>query len=366
MLLAVSFSACQKDVQVPVTENIDQDSLLRVFQNTKIPENPIVNLSSSPNFNNINAVKSSGVIRDSVWNNQLGRTYFVESNNFMVSDETQDVIFPGAILNSKAIVSKYEFNTFPPRMVEPLPIRASVSIPGPSVSGIIDFPSIDGTRDFLGEVLARQGNVEQINSFSYTSSQFTDYNELKYTFGANVDIAKIANAALSGNSTKIKNKTGIIAKFVQENFTLDMSLPKKTELISVSDADALQQEYAPTYINSVTYGRMGVFMAETDVSYEEFNLAFKAGINIGIVNADAHMTAAQKAILDRAKITIYMKFGPGPAYSATVDSYEKFKAAILAGANVQAKSYGGPISFRMRNLKDFSLFKTIFKVDVNK
>ena len=68
-------------------------------------------------------------------------------------------------------------------MMEPLAIRASVSIPGPSVSEILCFPSIDKTRGFLGEVLARQGNVEPVNSFSYTSSQFTDDNELKYNLG---------------------------------------------------------------------------------------------------------------------------------------------------------------------------------------
>jgi len=364
-LLAASVSGCRKDFHAPVSENLDQDSLLRVFQNSKIPTNPIVNLSSNPNFNNINALKSSGVVRDSIWGNMLGKTYFVESNNFMVSDETQEVIYPGAILDSKAITSRYEFNTFPPRTVEPLPIRASLSIPGSAVSGVIDFPSIGTTRDFIGQIVARQGNIQQINSFSYASSEFKDYNELKYTFGANVDIAKIANVALTGSSTKIKNKVGIIAKFVQENFTADVSLPKKTELISVSDADALQAEYAPTYISSVTYGRMGIFMAETDASYEDFNLALKAGVNIGVVKADAHVTAAQKEILDKAKITVYMKFGSGPATVKTANGYKEFKEAILEGANVKADSYGGPISFRMRNLKDFSLFKTIFKVDVN-
>lgn len=365
LILGMGIASCQKDMDQSALTKKEQDSLLSVFQDRKIASDPLVDLSSSAAKPSLKSSNASNTVRDSVWANQQGRTYFVESSNIMVSDETADIIYPGAILRSKDIISSYSFIPLSARDYDPLPIRASLSVPGTNVSGTIAYPSLDETRDFLGEVLGRQGNVTQINNFSYTSSEFKDYNELKYSFGANVDVAKIANAALTGGGTKISNKTGIIAKFVQENFTLDMSLPRRTELIGVADADALQTEYAPSYVSSVTYGRMGIFMAETDVSYEEFNIAFKAGVNIGVVKADAHVSSEQKAILDRAKITIYMKFGPGPAYARTVEGYEQFKAAILEGAAVTSTSYGGPISFRMRNLKDFSLFKTIFKIDVS-
>lgn len=365
--LLAAFSSCRKEsLSKNEIETESTDSLLRVFQNRKIIGNPIVNLSKFDAVNNLNALKTSGIIRDSAWSNNLGTTYFVESSDITVSDETFDVTYPGGIFNSKSIANSYSFTPISDREYDPLPIRASLSIPGPSVSGTIDYPGLGETRDFIGTVLARQGNIEQINTFSYTSSEFSDYNELKYTFGANVDIAKIVNVGVDGGGSKIKKRTGVVARFVQENFTVDMSLPRRTELISVADANAMDLEYAPVYISSVTYGRTGVFMAETDASYEDFNVAFKAGVNIGVVGVDTHLTAAQKDMLDRAKITIFMKFGPGAAYTKTVEGYQEFKNAILAGATVSSNSYGGPISFRMRNLKDFSLFKTVFKVDVSK
>lgn len=320
------------------------------------------NLNFSQLLNNQKA--SSGIVRDSVWSNNEGKTVFVETDDVMVSNENWDLAYPGAIFNSKSIVNGYLFNPLSVRDYDPLPIRASLSIPGTNVGGTIENPDISSARDFVGQVIARQGTVPQINSFSYTSNQFTDYNELKYTFGANVDIGKIVSIGVNGGGTKIKARTGVIAKFVQENFTVDMSLPKKTELISVSDANSLMGEYAPVYVNSVTYGRFGVFMAETDASYQDFNVAFKAGLNIGIVKSDINVTSAQKELLDKAKITIYMKFGPGQAYVATVNGYDAFKNAILAGASVTSDSYGGPISFRMRNLKNFALFKTIFKINL--
>ncbi|RAJ26072.1 thiol-activated cytolysin family protein [Pedobacter cryoconitis] len=367
--LAVS---CKKEAKIASNDQTEQskDGQLSVFQDRKIIPNPLVEIGKGSilNFNQlINSQKtSSGVLRDSAWSNGSGKTIFIESDDIMVSNENADLAYTGAIFNSKSIVNNYLFDPISVREYDVLPIRASLSIPGTNVGGAIQSPDMLTMRDFVGQVVARQGNVPQINSFSYTSSEFTDYNELKYTFGANVDIGKIASIAVNGGGTKIKGRTGIIAKFVQENFTVDMSLPKKTELISPADANAFMAEYAPVYINSVTYGRFGVFMAETDASYQDFNVAFKAGLNIGIVKSDVNVTSAQKALLDRAKITIYMKFGPGKAYTATVNSYDGFKAAILAGADVASDSYGGPISFRMRNLKNFALFKTIFKINLPK
>jgi thiol-activated cytolysin len=365
--LAVS---CKKEAKIASNDQTDQskDSQLSVFQDRKVIPNPLIEIGKGSilNFNQlINGQKtSSGIVRDSAWSSGGGKTLFVETDDVMVSNENWDLAYPGAIFNSKSIVNGYLFNPLSVRDYDALPIRASLSIPGTNVGGVIENPDIVTMRDFVGQVIARQGSVPQINSFSYTSSEFTDYNELKYTFGANVDIGKIVSIGVNGGGTKIKSRTGVIAKFVQENFTVDMSLPKKTELISPADANAVMDEYAPVYVNSVTYGRFGMFMAETDASYQDFNVAFKAGLNIGIVKSDVNVTAAQKALLDKAKITIYMKFGPGQAYTATVNGYEAFKNAILAGASVTSESYGGPISFRMRNLKNFALFKTIFKINL--
>lgn len=364
LFLALLFS-CKKEKGTSAEEK-DSD-LLSVFQDKKTVPNPIVNLSSaSGNARDLIAARklSSTVIGETTWPDNLGKTLTVESDDIMVSNENYDYAYPGAIFNSKLIADNYSFSALTERDYDVLPIRASLSIPGTNVGGTIDYPGLDYTRDFVGQVVARQGNVPQINSFSYTSSQFTDYNELKYTFGANISIGSIVNVGVSGDGTKIKKKTGIIAKFTQENFTVDMSLPKKTELISVADANALMVDYAPVYVNSVTYGRSGVYIAETDASYEDFNLAFKAGLNIGVVKSDASLTVAQKELLDRAKITIYMKFGPGKAYVKTVEGYEAFKNAMLEGSSVTSDSYGGPISFRMRNLNNFTLFKTIFKIDL--
>ena len=364
--LVATISGCKKETSVSEDKTKARaDSLLSVFQNTKVINNPFVRLSKDSSRDLLNSMQANSGIRDSIWANNQGHTYFVESSDIKVSDETSDYVYPGAIFNSKNIVKSYVFLPLSYRDYTQLPIRASLSIPGPSVSGVIEHPSLDETRDFIGKILSRPGNVEQINTFSYTSSQFTDYNELKYTFGANVDVAKIFKAALTGSGTKIGKKTGIIARFVQENFTVDMSLPRKNELISVSDANALMVDYAPVYVSSVTYGRMGVFIAETDASYEEFNLALKAAVNIGVVGVDTHVTAEQKALLDQAKITIFMKYGVAKPVAETINGYENFKNAIIAGATVNSSSYGGPISFRLRNLKDFSLFKTVFKIDVH-
>lgn len=361
VLLSIICFSCKKDqiLNEEIT-SAKNDSLLSIFSNKKIPENPIIDLSDNKTYSSLNR---ADIIRDSTWHNNTGRTYFVESDNILVSPETYDIAYPGAIIESKALINEYVYRLINDRLYDPLPIKISLSIPGSNVSGIIDYPELHTTRDMIGQILGRQGNVNQINSFSYNSHEFKDYNELKYTFGANINIGKIVEVGLNGGQTKIKKKTGVIIKYQQENFTVDMSIPRRTELISVSDVNALG-EYAPLYVNSVTFGRLGVFTAETDASFEDFNIAFKAAVKIASVGVDTHISSEQKKILDEATIHIYMKFGSGPALTKTVNGYEDFKKAILDGATVDAQSYGGPISLRMRNLKNFELFKTIYKVNV--
>jgi len=357
---ALAASSCRKSDVNTKDQQENNDSLLKVFQNSKVPENPVIDISGKGASG---GKKASGVIRDSVWANNLGKTYFVESDDITITTENADVAYPGAIFGSKDIVRSYQF--FPlERAYDALPIRASLSVPGTNVSGVIQIPGMDETREFVGKVMKNRGNVDQLNSFSYTSTQFTDYNELKYTFGANVDVGKIAGISVSVDGTKIRNRTGIIAKFVQENFTVDMSLPKKTELISVADANALQQEYAPVYISSVTFGKIAVFIADTKADYDEFNAALKATVNFGLVSGSAQVTDAQKKLISEAKISIFMRYGDGTTTAESVLGYDKFIESVRKGASVKADAYGGPISFRMRNLKNFGIFKTIFKVNV--
>lgn len=55
--------------------------------------------------------------------------------------------------------------------------------------------------------------------------QFSYFEELKLAFGANVNIARILDIDISVDKGKIRRKTGLFAKIIQRNYTVDMDLP---------------------------------------------------------------------------------------------------------------------------------------------
>ncbi|HAK30062.1 MAG TPA: hypothetical protein DCO90_12640, partial [Sphingobacterium sp.] len=63
----LGFYSCKKDNSSLKNEiGNNEDSLLKVFQNTKIIENPIIDLTKKGNSSRLRA---GGIIRDSVWQN---------------------------------------------------------------------------------------------------------------------------------------------------------------------------------------------------------------------------------------------------------------------------------------------------------
>ena len=77
---------------------------------------------------------------------------------------------------------------------------------------------------------------KQLVSFSYDINQFTYYDELKLTFASNINVASILNITVDAAKGKIAHKTGLIAKFIQKNFTVDMDIPLDGNLLLDNDA----------------------------------------------------------------------------------------------------------------------------------
>ena len=62
---------------------------------------------------------------------------------------------------------------------------------------------------------------------------------------------------------KIQKSTGMYVKFFQSSFTVNM------DIAPLSDQPIQgKSEYEPVYVNSLTYGRLGIIAFETDESYE--------------------------------------------------------------------------------------------------
>ena len=116
---------------------------------------------------------------------------------------------------------------------------------------------------------------KQLGSFTYNMRQFSYFEELKLAFGANVNIGGLLNIDVSLDKGKIRKKTGLFAKIVQRNYTVDMDLPADGNILLNHDDMGSVGKYDPIYISSITYGRMVLISIESSESYDEIRITYR-------------------------------------------------------------------------------------------
>ncbi|TCO25442.1 thiol-activated cytolysin [Pedobacter psychrotolerans] len=291
----------------------------------------------------------------------IGTRITVETDEQVVLDSYQRLVYPGSLIKGRSVANM----SFDPVIgYEKLPITVSVSIPAVNgmVSKIIDNPNLSTTRTAINEILNQNITGDQLSSFSFELNKFTTYDELKLSFGANVNIGTIFKAAFKDSTSQVSLKTGLVAKFIQRNFTLDMDIPTNGQLLANNVDPATLGDYSPVYISSVTYGRMGIMAIESNYEYNDVYTAFNATLSLIKGGGGVSITSDQKRIIDESQINIYARGGEGQEVVKSIKGYDEFVNYIISGGKFSVNTPGVPIFFSLNYLSDHTLFKTLFNV----
>lgn len=285
----------------------------------------------------------------------------VETGEQVVLDGYQRLIYPGSLIKGKS-VSNLNFD--PVVGVEKLPITISVSIPAinGTVSKVITNPNLSASRTALNEILSQNISGDEVSSFSFDLRQFTTYDELKLSFGANVKIGSVFSAAFKDSTTKVSLKTGLVAKFVQRNFTVDMDIPNNGQLLANNVDPATLGDYSPVYVSSITYGRMGIMAIESSYDYDAVRTAFNATFSFIKAGGGISITSEQRKIIEESQMSVYTRGGQGAEVVKSIKGYEEFVNYIISGGKFSVNTPGVPLFFSLNYLTDHTLFKTIFNV----
>ena len=174
-------------------------------------------------------------------------------------------IFPGSILEGNSISNQ---NYIPVFVNNKKPITVSMTLahntPKPT-SRTIEEPTFSKLSDYVVDMVA-DGNFEQNQKFMFSYKRFSFYDEIKTAFGTNIDTRKLFSSKSESSTEyrdKIQKSTGMYVKFFQSSFTINM------DIAPLSDQPIQgKSEYEPVYVNSLTYGRLGIITFETDETYE--------------------------------------------------------------------------------------------------
>lgn len=240
------------------------------------------------------------------------------------------------------------------------PIAIAYTFPG-FFTDVIPVPSIISMYSSLGKAVASpQFTGQQSLSFEYDFRQFSNYKEMKLAFGANINILNILKIDATYENGKIKQNTGLFARVLQKNFSVLMDYPSDGNVFKNQSDLTATAHLSPVYVNSVTFGRMGIISIESQSNYEEVKKAFKLALTVKNVGGVLLLDAASKALLDKAEIRILVYGGKGSDVAKLIMGFDKFQEFIVSGGEFSREVPGVPIFFTCNYASDNSIFSTTF------
>lgn len=306
-------------------------------------------------------------LRDSIWPNSGGYSRFYTTDEQVVVPDNQGYIYPGSLIRGNT-VNDANFVPLPIRNYKRVPITVSVSFPSDAAVGVIDTPSLSRTRVFLRTALLAPGfSGAQIEEFLYETFGFSFYDEIKRAFGSNENIKKLfysSSSSFNFQSVKTDKRSALVAKFSLKNFVMRLEAPQNGKLIDETNVDqAVLQGYTPVYINSITYGRMGIIVIESNETLENLKTQYEKTVRRIFKRTTETLTEEEKRVVNSSRINVYLIGGSGTPQTQSVNGYDEFVKFIGTSGAFTAADPGVPIAFTMKYMSDNSNVRTTYRLD---
>lgn len=216
------------------------------------------------------------LLKDSVWSDQKGRSFFVQSPRLYISPGINRNVYVGAIVTRK-------FNAFPCVDVQGSMDNEAISLSFSFGSGkqyhYSQIPSKE-SMDSLIRAYLKDNKVQQFTSIIYNSGiKYSSYKELYLQFsylGIRLDSLLRGNKY---NFVSMDRKNGIAIILERSLFSLDMDMPLIRPInIFESDKNDL------AYISSIMFGDIKIMLLESDLSMDEMSSFVELVKNGNILN----------------------------------------------------------------------------------
>jgi thiol-activated cytolysin len=306
-------------------------------------------------------------VRDSLWPNAGGYSKFFTTDEVVVVPDNQGYVYPGSLLQGYS-VNTPDYVPLPIRNYKRYPISVRVTFPTDEPTAVIDTPSLSRTRVFLRKALLAPGfSGEQIDEFLYETFNFSFYDEIKWAYGSNVNVKGLfSSSSISTDVSVVTTQfpTAMIARFTIKNFTMVLDEPSNGKLVDERNVDlATLYGYSPVYVNTVTYGRMGIIVIESNSMSNEVKAVYEKVIKKLFKHSTETLSDYEKTLVNTSKINVYLIGGSGNSQAQAVTGYDQFINYIASSGDFSANDPGVPILFSMRYLSDNTPVKTTFKID---
>ncbi|WP_143307504.1 thiol-activated cytolysin family protein [Chitinophaga vietnamensis] len=373
LVAALLLNACTKKINVDPVDGKNASDAPYSFRQLKKFGDTIITIRTAADQADLKALldarkmNTGQFLRDSIWPYNTGYSRFYEADEQVVVPNNETLIYPGSLIRGTSINSD-NFVPLPIRNYKRYPIKVYATFPSDLSVAVIDTPSLSRTRIFLRQALTSPGfSGGQLESFLYETFKFSYYDEIKEAYGYNVNVKGLfysSSSSFNFSAVRSEFPTAIIAKFTMKNFSIVLDAPADGKLVDETNVDkSVLYGYSPVYVNTVTYGRMGIVVAESNFQSDEVKSAFEKTIKKLFGRTTESLTDYEKTLVNSARINIYLIGGSGAPVTQAVNGYDQFVNYIFHSTTFSAADPGVPISFTMRYLSDNTPVKTVFRLD---
>lgn len=298
----------------------------------------IVNNDASV-FENISTTRA--VSNSCLGNKDVNAEKYVVLPEYLSKIWVGNAIFKSSLLN----------NTFKPVPGKKKSITLLLNAPN-STPQMVKDPSHSQYNQYVKSQISKC-SLEQSHDYNYSIEQFTSYNELKVALGNNYDTSFLfwgKHESSSSNEHKISKSTGLYISFVQELFTVTME-PETFPYVDTSASDI----DSTVYINSVSYGRLGLLSIETNEQAEYSKALMSKCCDKLFKHKSSVFTSEEKNFLNSCEFKLLLVGGNG---TAAVESFSGYNGFVDHLGNINTtKTYSfAPIYCTFLNLRDNSSY----------
>lgn len=323
-------------------------------------------------------------LRDSLWSNNAGKTLFYESTEIpAILPETRRKLYLGAILRGDQAVDVENFTPLRIPITDRNPITMYANFPTDSIYRTV-MPSPIQDASYIRAAL-KAGTGTQVQSFTYEMNQFKKTEELKKSFGANLKVGNILDVSYLDTSAAGMQKTKVRAEFIQENFAVNIEPPIYEPFLKPTIDMGQFGGYDPLIVSSVTYGRKGIFIMESDSSYDMVRKTLSVALTLSaemvssLVAGDSsklgnnfsitlglRLTKEQRETIENSKVYVYVIGVDGKStVQAVTGGLAGFAEVIAKSGGFSPESPGVPLYYTLNYLSDFGTFRNPFHVNVS-
>ncbi len=275
----------------------------------------------------------------------------------MLLDPTTEVIFPGSGLKSESVAD----GSYIPIVASRRPIIISTSltnVKGSPKDTIFEPEKKSSAQEALTRLFSRELDGNFPAKMTMDVERIYSQEQASVAVGANYKgYGATVSAKFEWSNTKIKQR--YMVKFYQEFFSISVDpFAKPSDMfLSVPDPKLIGG-YSPVYVSNMKYGRVVLFLWETESDDTNINAELNASYSGIIQGGGIEVTAKFRSLLQKASMKIFAV--GGDAQKATkVNSPETLRTFIEDGANYSKASQGLPIAYTLRFLKDNSVAKVV-------